>query len=152
MNQAHSKPGLAYGVFKCSDTRPKLLLLARFKEALENIRLAAEVTKIPSEIDFFVIELYPVLAALRSNDCEAELVSEIAALERKGANYMLQASLPNNTNHQAAEELGFAFNCLYGGTELFDAENEGKFPLVMEIYFRHDVTGRYVSKMETDLQ
>ncbi|MCI0561574.1 MAG: hypothetical protein MN733_24055 [Nitrososphaera sp.] len=152
MNQAQSKPGLAYGVFKCSDPRKPEDVRTRITKALENIKLASEETKIPPEIDFFVIELSPILTTLRANGGDAEFIEKIEAVERQGANYILQASLPNNTNHQAAEELGFAFNCLYGGTELFDAENEGRSPLVMEIYFRHDVTGRYVSKMEIDSQ
>jgi len=150
MNQ--TQPGLAYGVFKCSDPRPKIAVLARLKEALENIKLAHEETKVPPEIDFFAIELSPILSCLRINGGDAELIQRVEAVESAGANYIIQASLPYSTNHQTAEELGFAFNCLYGGTELFDAETEGHSPLVMEIFYRHDVTGRYVSKMEIDLQ
>ncbi|HSB47757.1 MAG TPA: hypothetical protein VLD37_07135 [Candidatus Bilamarchaeum sp.] len=148
---SHANPGLAYGVFKCSDSRPAPALLSRFKEALENIRLAHEETKVPPELDFFVIPLPHILPALRMNGADAEFTGKAEALQRKGANYLIQASLPGGTNRQAAEELGFVFNCLYGGTELFEAENEGRAPLVMDVLFK-DEGGRFVSKLELDLQ
>ena len=144
-----AKPGIAYCVFKCSDPRPAPALTSRFKEALENVKLAHEETKIPQEIDFFAIELYPVIATLRANGGEAELVGMAEALQRKGANYLIQASLPGSSNETVARDLGDAMNMLYGGTELFDAENEGRSPLLMEIFFKDDA-GRYVSKMELD--
>lgn len=149
---AQQNPGLAFGAFKCSDPRPPQAVLSRLKGALENIKLAHEETKVPQDIDFFVMELRPILATLSMNGAEAELVGRMQAVEMDGANFFIQASLPGSTNLRTADELGFAFNCLYGGTELFDAENEGRSKLVMEVFFRHDITGAYVSKSEIDYQ
>ncbi len=149
MTQVQSNPGTAYAVFKCTDPRPAPLLLSRFREALENIRLASEETKIPPETGFFVTELAPVLASLRVNGAEAELVGKIEAVERQGANYLLQASLPGSSNAIAARDLGDVINMLYGGTELFDAESSGRELLVADIFFK-DERGRYVSKLELE--
>jgi len=80
---------------------------------------------------------------------DASLMSSIEVLERKGANYMIFSSLPNAPNEIAARDLGDAFNMLYGGTELFDAENEGGQKLVMDIFFR-DEKGVYVSKLSRE--
>jgi hypothetical protein len=127
------------------------VLLARFKEALDNIKLAHEETGIPPVTEFTVLDMAEGKTRI-CIDGEEGIILKVEMLELHGANYIIRSSLPDATNAIAARDLGDVFNMLYGGTELFDAENEGRSPLVMEIYFRHDVTGRYVSKMEIDSQ
>jgi hypothetical protein len=143
------KPGLAYGVFKCSDARPKPELLSRFKEALENIKNAHEETGIPPETEFSVFGMEDGKARI-CVDGEEGLIVMVEMLELKGANFIIRSSLPGSANAIAARDLGDVFNMLYGGTELFDAENEGRSEPVMDVLFRHDETGRYVSRMELD--
>ncbi|MEW6722248.1 MAG: hypothetical protein AB1324_03230 [Candidatus Micrarchaeota archaeon] len=142
------KHGLAFGIFKCSDPRPPKQVLARLREALQNIKDASEETKVPQDINFTVLQLGGAVQRLWLA-AETELVAKAEALEKEGANFIIRAGLPGATNQQAADELGFAFNCLYGGTELFDAENEKRSKLVAEIFYKDD-GGKYVSKMEID--
>ncbi len=144
-----SKAGLAYGVFKCSDPRPKPEVLARFKEALENIKLAHEETKIPLETEFAVFDIQEGKTQVRINGEEAALLNIITAVERKGANFMIFSSLPNAPNEIAARDLGDTLNMLYGGTELFDAESGGRERLVMDVFFRDGAA--YRSKLQLDL-
>jgi hypothetical protein len=143
-----SQAGLAYGVFRCSDQRPGPELLARFKLALENIIRASDETKIPPETVFSVFDIHEGKIQVRANGEGEALIGRIVVLENKGANYMIFSSLPNAPNEIAARDLGDTINMLYGGTELFDAENSGT-PLVMDIFFKN-VGGAYVSKLEMD--
>jgi hypothetical protein len=134
-------PGLAYAVFKCSDPRPKPEVLARFKQALENVKLAHEETKIPPETEFQVFHINEGKPQVLVNGESAALVERIVEVEQKGANFMIFSSLPNAPNGIAARDLGDTLNMLYGGTELFDAES-GR--VVMDVFFREE-SGSYTS-------
>ncbi len=136
-----SKAGLAYGVFKCSDPRPKPEVLARFKQALENVKLAHEETGIPPETIFSVFDIHEGKVQVRVDGEDVALVSLIEVVERKGANFMIFSSLPNASNGIAARDLGDTLNMLYGGTELFDADG-GR--VVRDVFFREE-SGSYTS-------
>ncbi|MEW6749098.1 MAG: hypothetical protein AB1295_05310 [Candidatus Micrarchaeota archaeon] len=79
------------------------------------------------------------------------LAEKAVALLKDGANLMIRPSLPEASNEIAARDLGDAMNMLYGGTELFDAENEGRATMVMDIFYK-DVGGIFVSKLAMDIQ
>ena len=143
--------GLAYGVFKCSDLRPKQELSARLRQALENIKLASDETGIPRETQFSVFGIQEGKVQVRVNGETAALIEMIEVLERLGANFMIISSLPNATNAITARDLGDVFNMLYSGTELFDIEQETGIKPVMDVFFR-DESGRYISKIDMDAQ
>jgi len=157
-----SKTGRAYAAFKCSDPRPKPEVLARFKEALENIKLAHEETKIAPETTFRVFDIREGKVQVLVNGEEMCLVDLIEVVEKKGANFMIFSSLPNEPNTTsksfpelnlyplplpyapndiAARDLGDVINMLYGGTELFDAEGG---LVVRDVFFREE-SGSYTS-------
>lgn len=142
------RPGLAYGAFKCSDTREPVALLKRMRQALQNMKDASEETKIPKEIEFSVFNLPEGMHKITLDE-GPELVVVIEPLIEKGANYVVKAELPGAENHVTAHELAYAFSCLYGGTELFDAENDGQAKLVMDVYFKQE-NGVWVSKLAMD--
>lgn len=142
-------PGLAYGVFKCSDPRPRHEVLARFKEALENVKLAHEETKVPQNIEFTIHPLPEGIMYLGISG-DSVLVPYVMSFLTRGANFIIRAALPETTNEKTAHELGYTLNCLYGGTELFDAENEKRVRLVMDVFFR-DGASPYLSKLRLDL-
>lgn len=165
---AAKQPGSAYAVFRCSDPRPKQAVLDRFKQALDNIKAASEETKIPPETAFQVFGIQegkdhfwtteaPVEVLVEDGKMRARgnylaigsFINNVEAMEQKGANYMIRSSLPSAPNETAARDLGDAFNMLYGGTELFDAENEGRQKLLMDIFFM-DEKGAYVSKLSRE--
>jgi len=145
-----SKHGTAYGVLKCSDLRPMPALIARFKEALENIRLAHDETGIPPETGFSVFDIRSGISFTLQADGSDALVENIRALESKGANLMVRSELPGASNAVAARDLGDAINMLYGGTELFDAENEGRANPVMDIFFKNGI-GKWESQLSAGL-
>jgi hypothetical protein len=142
-------PGLAYGVFKCSDPRPRPLVLARFKDALENVKAAHEETKIPPETEFSVLDIETGKYQVRVNGELVGLLNRIVALETRGANLMIISAIPGAPNEIAARDLGDTLNMLYGGTELFEAESEGRAQLVMDVFFRDG--DKYRSKLALDL-
>ncbi len=144
------RPGVAYGVFRCSDTRPVPTLIARFKEALENIRLAHDETGIPPQTQFSVSELAKGKAYTIFTDDALGFGEAIIALEKAGANYMIRSALPGAPNETAAQDLGDVMNMLYGGTELFDAENEGRAKPVMDVLYRNG-KGQFVSQLSVGL-
>lgn len=145
-----SHPGVAYGVFKCSDPRPMAALVERFKGALENIKKAHEETGIPPQTDFCVFSLsYGKKFALAA-DGAAGLGQKIEALESGGANFMIRSLLAEAPNEVAARDLGDVMNMLYGGTELFDAENEGREKPVMDVFYRNE-KGEFVSQLSVGL-
>ncbi len=78
------------------------------------------------------------------------LPQKVEALERAGANYFLRSTLPDAPNSAAARDLGDVMNMLYGGTELFDAENEGREKLVMDVFYRNE-KGEFVSQLSVCL-
>ena len=123
-------------------------MVSRFKEALENIKLAHEETGIPPETEFSVLDMAEGKTRI-CIDNEEGLIVNVEMLELSGANFIIRSTLPYATNAIAARDLGDVFNMLYGGTELFDAENGGRSPLVMDIFFKHE-NGLYVPKMEFD--
>jgi hypothetical protein len=145
------RAGIAYGVFKCSDHRPMSALIGRFKEALENIKLAHEETKIPPETQFSVFDLRKGMAYVLFVDNATGLAQKVDALEQAGANFVIRSSLPDAPNAIAARDLGDVINMLYGGTELFDAENEGREKRVIGIFSRND-KGEFVSQLEVGLE
>ena len=149
MVTTHKAPGLAYGVFKCSDPRPMPELLARFKGALDNIKAAHEETKIPPETEFSVLDIEEGMIQVRMNGELAELCNKIVEFERHGANYMIISALPGATNEIAARNLGDTFNMLMGATELFEAESEARAHLVMDVFFRDG--DRYRSQLALDM-
>ncbi len=143
-------PGKAYSVFKCSDPRPIPALIARFKEALENIKWYHDETGIPPQTEFSVFGLgYGKKYALAA-DGAVGLAQKIEALENGGANFMIRSSLPDAPNETAARDLGDVMNMLYGGTELFDAENLGRAKPIMDIFFRNE-KGEFVSQLSVGL-
>jgi hypothetical protein len=144
------RAGIAYGVFKCSDPRPMSALIGRFKEALENIKLAHEETKIPPETEFSVFDLRRGMTYAIFVDDASGLAQKVEALEKDGANFLIRSSLPDAPNAIAARDLGDAINMLYGGTELFDAENEGRGKRVMDVFSRND-KGEFVSQLAIGL-
>lgn len=132
------RPGLAYGVFRCSDARPNSVVLARFKEALENIKAAHEETKIPPRTEFSVFDIRDGIAFAVIMDEADGLVADALAMKKRGANFMIRSSLPDAHNVIAARDLGDTLNMLYGATELFAAENEGREKLVMDVFYADD--------------
>jgi hypothetical protein len=144
------RSGLAYGVFKCSDRRPKAVLLARFKQALENVKLAHEETGIPPETEFSVFDVREGMKFALSVDGADGLGEKVVPMEKQGANFMIRSSLPDAPNAIAARDLGDALNMLYGATELFDAENEGREKLVIDVFYRHK-SGVYASWLATQM-
>lgn len=146
MVRLHAGAGKAYGVLRCSDPRPRQALLSRFREALENIKLATDETGIPPETEFRVLGLPE---EMRGIGLEDEAVPHVLAMIAKGANVMIRTLLPGAPNTIAARDLGDCINMLYGGTELFDAENGGRVKPLMDIFYRSE-SGAYVSKLELD--
>ena len=144
------RAGLAYGVFKCSDPRPLPVLVARFKEALENVKKAHEKTKIPPETEFLVLDIRRGMTYAFTVDNAAGLMEKAEALEKDGANFLIRSSLAGVPNEIAARDLGDVLNMLYGGTELFDAENDGREKLVMDVFFRNG-EGVFVSQLSLGL-
>ena len=148
--------GLAYGIFKCSDTRRPHQIIARFKEALENVKALHEETGIPPQTEFSVFDIRSGMAHLISADGAKAMAEHIVHLEVQGANYMIRSCLPGAPNETAARNLADTLNMLYGGTELFDAENQfaqanpGHSSLVMDVFFRAE-NGQYVSQLALDL-
>lgn len=154
---ARPSAGLAYGVFRCSDQRPKPLLLARFKEALENVLKAHEETKIPPQTEFSVFSLVIGISMVKL-DLDSSILSpysryglmdKITAFRQKGANFLIRSSLPQAAHATAATDLADTLNMLYGGTELFDADQAPKKPL-MDVFYEKE-PGRYVSRMAEQL-
>jgi hypothetical protein len=141
--------GLAYAVFRCTDARPMPQLLARFKAALENIKLAHEETKIPPQTEFSVFDIKAGIASVKSVPLAEVLVGKITAMEKAGANFLIHSKLPNASNDTTATNLGDVMNMLYGGTELFDNENQGRQKLLMDVFYRNG-SGVYVSKLSED--
>lgn len=90
MTLTQARPGLAYGVFKCADPRPKPELLARFKEALENIKAAHDETGIPPDTGF---EVHGIEEGKIAFQGEEGLAGHIEAVESKGANFVIRSSL-----------------------------------------------------------
>lgn len=130
--------GRAYGVFKCSDPRPLPALVARFKEALENVKLAHEETGIPPQTEFSVFDIRSGMTHVLVVEGSDALVEKITVLVQNGANLMIQSVLPVASNAIAARDLGDTLNMLYGGTELFDAENEGREKRVMDVFYKDE--------------
>ncbi|MEW6035133.1 MAG: hypothetical protein AB1529_00840 [Candidatus Micrarchaeota archaeon] len=146
MVQTTARAGVAYGVLKCSDPRPFPALAARFKEALENIKAAHDETGIPPETEFSVFDLRSGIAFSLLAEGAHGLAEKAEPLEKQGANFMIRSTLPMASNGIAARDLGDVLNMLYGATELFDAENEGREKRVMDVFYR-DEKGAYVSQL-----
>ncbi len=146
MIMARPSAGFAYGVFRCSDPRPVPALLARFKEALENVKRAHEETKIPPETQFTVFSIRNGVAYIRglAGVGTEGLLEKIAVVEKKGANFIIHSCLPDAPNEIAARDLGDTLNMLYGGTELFDNENAGLEKPIRLVFYEHD--GQYVTR------
>ena len=144
------KSGLAYGVFRCSDTRPLPVLIARFKEALENVRLAHEETGIPPNTEFQVFDAKSGMEYAISADNALGMTLKAVTLITNGANMMIRSELPDAPNATVGRDLGDVMNMLYGGTELFDAENAGAAKRVMDVFYRND-KGEFVSQLSVGL-
>ncbi|MFH0737207.1 MAG: hypothetical protein V1827_00510 [Candidatus Micrarchaeota archaeon] len=145
MVSTQAKTGKAVCAFRCTDGRPRQAVLDRFKEAFENMLAAHEETKIPTDLRLRVLGFDEGISHLRAAKEGSQLFSMLETSKGKGANLIAQAELPERSNQDAASELGYVFNCYYGATELFDKENEGRFSLVMDVYFKHEESGIYVS-------
>jgi hypothetical protein len=115
MTMTRPASGVAYGVFRCTDSRPAPALLARFKEALDNIKLAHEETKIPPETKFSVFGILDGVTHVRklAGAGTGSLLEKISALEKAGANYIIRSALPDAPNAIAARDLGDTLNMLY---------------------------------------
>ncbi|MFA5091290.1 MAG: hypothetical protein WC483_01485 [Candidatus Paceibacterota bacterium] len=144
------KSGLAYGVFKCSDQRPLPALIARFKEALENIKGAHDETGIPPNMEFQVFDAKSGMEYAISADNALGMTLKAVTLVANGANLVIRSELPDASNATAGRDLGDAMNMLYGGTELFDAENAGAAKRVMDVFYRNDA-GEFVSQLSAGL-
>jgi len=165
MNEKPLKSGSAYALIKCSDHRPRQVVLDRFKEALENIKRAGEETKIPPRTEFAVswIERWPEIFDFKTSvrggpETDDKVLTNmigiwivVSELSEKGANLMIRSQLPNTPHAVVASDLGDCMNYLYSGTELFDAENTGREKIVMDIFYK-DGNGIYVSKLMADLE
>ena len=144
------KSGLAYAVFKCSDQRPPLAVIARFKEALENIKGAHEETGIPPNTEFQVFDAKSGMEFAITADNALGMTLKAVTLMTNGANLMIRSELPDASNETAGRDLGDVMNMLYGGTELFDAENAGAAKRVMDVFYRND-NGDFVSQLSAGL-
>ena len=104
-------PGLAYGVFRCSDPRKPTEVLERLRDALANIKAASEERCTPKNIEFAAFPLPEGIEGLTLAS-ETVLVRIIEGFMERGANYIIRASFPKAPNLKADQEMADAFTCL----------------------------------------
>ncbi len=146
--------GRAYCFFKSSEEFSKRKFNKahnRLRRALDRMKADPDI-KVPIPQNLRVSlhslgELVPKLSLLRSNGNKTPLTLIAEKWQKKGADYLLKAVQPAETNFKVAGNLGYIFNLLYGCTEIPYVNAKGM--PVVDIYFKHE-NGLYVSELRVE--
>ena len=167
----HAEAGKAYGFFRssCKVGNIDRTLKDIRQGMLNDMKLEPE-PNIPKELKLnvcglslissgteatgFVLDietrLYMKRTASPTAPRDMQLVIIAKEWETKGANFFMQAALPEATNEKAAGELAVVMNILYSGWVVVGRDENDPKP-ILDIYFRN-VEGIYVSKLQLDVQ
>jgi hypothetical protein len=101
MNKMENKIGKAYAFFDCRASKKEI------ESKLPTIR---ECVKTPRKLEL-VLKLTEDFDISNMNDSRLEVI--INGAKRAGINYAMEATYPNHSNEQTAEELSIILNQMY---------------------------------------